>query len=153
MNKSGALYGTLLSEVEKIIDDNRIPLLCPPPQSLEKIKNRKYKAHVVFLKVILVCVWTNIFLAFYSTLFYLIHKFIYFSQLIGLIVSGMVRPYVSQITWSCFMRPWLTFGWNTTPMKQPSADFKRYHSRYKMSLNGVIRIGCATIDYLLQPRH
>ena len=69
MNKSGALYGTLLSEVEKIIDDNRIPLLCPPPQSLEKIKNRKYKAHVVFLKVILVCVCTKLFLAFYCTLF------------------------------------------------------------------------------------
>ena len=51
MNKSGALYGTLLAEVDKIIQDNRIPLLCPPPQSLEKIKNKKYKAHVVFLKV------------------------------------------------------------------------------------------------------
>ena len=52
MNKSGALYGTLLSEVERIIDENRIPLLCPPPQSLEKIKNKEFKAHVVFLKVI-----------------------------------------------------------------------------------------------------
>lgn len=54
MNKSGALYGTLLAEVDKIIQDNRIPLLCPPPQSLEKIKNKKYKAHVVFLKVIFI---------------------------------------------------------------------------------------------------
>ena len=51
MNKSGALYGTLLSEVQRIIEENRIPLLCPPPQSLEKIKNKEFKAHVVFLKV------------------------------------------------------------------------------------------------------
>ena len=51
MNKSGALYGTLLSEVERIIEEHRIPLLCPPPQSLEKIKNKNFKAHVVFLKV------------------------------------------------------------------------------------------------------
>ena len=51
MNKSGALYGTLMSEVIKIIDDGRIPLLCPPPQSLHKIKNKKIKAFVVFLKV------------------------------------------------------------------------------------------------------
>lgn len=59
MNKSGALYGTLLAEVDKIIQDNRIPLLCPPPQSLEKIKNKKYKAHVVFLKPVdrLNCKW------------------------------------------------------------------------------------------------
>mgnify|MGYP000319487598 CR=1 FL=1 len=51
MNKSGALYGTLMSEVLKIIEDGRIPLLCPPPQSLVKIKNKKIKAFVVFLKV------------------------------------------------------------------------------------------------------
>ena len=51
MNKTGALYGTLMSEVTKIIDDGRIPLLCPPPQSLHKIKNKKIKAFVIFLKV------------------------------------------------------------------------------------------------------
>lgn len=51
MNKTGALYGTLMSEVTKIIDECRIPLLCPPPQSLHKIKNKKIKAFVVFLKV------------------------------------------------------------------------------------------------------
>ena len=51
MNKAGFLYGTLMTEVLKIIDTGKTPLLCPPPQSLNKIRNKDFKAFVVFLKV------------------------------------------------------------------------------------------------------
>ena len=50
MNKAGFLYGTLMTEVEKILDTGKTPLLCPPPQALNKIRNKKFKAFVVFLK-------------------------------------------------------------------------------------------------------
>ena len=41
-----------MTEVEKILDTGKTPLLCPPPQALNKIRNKKFKAFVVFLKVI-----------------------------------------------------------------------------------------------------